>query len=43
MIPVAEPVITDWWRKSSRAEMLEMCTSTSGAVRIFTASMTAME
>src|SRR5262249_27355670 len=41
MIPSATGVITDSRRKPSRAAMLEMCTSTSGAVRIFSASIRA--
>ena len=41
MMPVATGVITESWRNPSRAAMLEMCTSTSGAVRILTASLSA--
>jgi hypothetical protein len=43
MIPSATGVTTDSCRNPSRAAMLEMCTSTSGAVRIFSASISAYE
>lgn len=43
MTPVATAETTEWCRNSSRAWMLERCTSTSGPRSIAQASRTAYE